>query len=222
MSIECPQVEYPEEDSPENGGFVLPEIEIVDYLKIVIPGLRKDNTVYALLPTSRRITGGLVASLPIVSITGWRNGSPTSMLPSWMISEERWEYPGWEVCDSSPFGNAPAPIIDISQSPVATVGYYPPYPEYTTIQMPDIIWKIFSIESLFKKYPDFENLFVTIFNQTNTETTFDIYKQTITDVTDIVILIPILAAFALPLVLSLIANVGNNTQTNDIRRRQKR
>ena len=223
MSTAYPQVIYPDEDSPENSVFTVPTINIVDYLKIVIPGYRKDKTVYALFPTSQRIRGGLTSVESIISFAGWRDGVTTSVSPGWDISAQTWDYPGWEACNSTPFGNSPEPVTVIDDAVIAHVGYYPPYPEYTSEHLPDILWKISPIHQYFIQYPNFETMIVDALDRTVTVTTWQIFKQTIwDDIPDIVIIIPIIAALAPPLVLSLMANAGNNTQVNDIRRRFKR
>ena len=204
MPIIYPNVSISDEDTPLGNSFMPPDMPAEEYFRTVIPGYRKDTVVYALLPTSQYIRGGLTDALGVISYEGWRDGRPTQATPGWEISATRWDYPGWSYCVSSPFGAAPEPTISINDAVIAHIGYFPPYAEYVSAYLPDILWHISPIALYFVQQPNWDTLIVDVYNRTVTETAWGIYAQTITDVVDdIVIFTPILTTLAALPLLSL-------------------
>lgn len=214
MQTVYPQISYPDGDSPPESGFSVPEeMEIVEYLKIIIPGLRREREIFVLLPTSTRT----VIHAEII-VNGVRTGAKwfSSLYNNaeiYWAGEEGYTYSAdWQGVVSSPFGPAPQPSQRETISTIGSIGYFEEI-EYRPPFMPGHIFWLYNQHIVDGNIgPDVEWILVTTIT-----TNWHIFKQTLTDSDEIVILIPILAALLLPFSFSL-----SNTHLNDIRRTDKR
>jgi len=216
MQTVYPQISYPDGDSPPESAFTVPEMDVVDYLKIIIPVYRQGQDVYGLFPTSTWVLSSAVALAPYGERYYWcsarYNGVATDKTIAWE-SVEQFDFPGWVGTSASPFGSCPPPSDVTTLSPIGTVEYGHSI-EYSTFNLPGYT---FYLSNQLLSGDD-----VTWVIETRTITTWAILTQRITEVDEIVILIPILAALMLPLSLSLTTSVGNTTQIHDKRRKYRR
>lgn len=220
MQTIYPSVIYPDGDSPSESTFSVPEMEIVDYLKIVIPVHRKDGYIYGLFPVSEQhiSSAAVIENGGLTYHSNWYsaryNGFPTSQAIGWE-SNETFLYPDWFGVSPSPFGSAPAATDTTSLSTICTIEYGELF-EFSTSGLPGYTFYLGNFSLTPEGGTGDAVSWVIV---TRKIIVWAILAQRIDNDDGIVILIPILAALIPILALSLTANVGNFTHTNDNRRR---
>lgn len=216
MSDVYPQVTYTDNDSPPDSELTVPTMTIIDYLASVIDVIRRENTIYALFPTTHLIETALDGDGNIWAFDA-DGHYHNSDIPCWTRTNTTFDYPGWTACDVSPVSAETGTIDTVTQEDVTTVLYGEvKHTTWPTLPGWDICLSYYYTPS--KGIDQIDKFWI----QTHTRTEWRVFSQTVIDADEIVILIPIMVALMIPFSLLLTMNSETNTSIHDNRRRARR
>lgn len=216
MSDVYPQVTYPDNDSPPDSVLTVPTMPVIDYIASIIQVIRRENTIYALFPTTHLIETALDGDGTIWAFDA--DGHIQDDVPCWTRTNTTFDYPGWTACDVSPV-SAETGIKDTVTQDVITEVRYGELKHTTWPTLPDWDICLSYYYTPSKGIDQIDKFWI----QTHERTEWRVFSQTVIDADEIVIMIPILAVFILLIISSLLNLTGQmpNNQLSERRRGDK-